>query len=283
MKTLEQISIEVKSIAESFSSIPTKPYFTILQPRRNLKEVPAQQLAEWNNRMIDMTSSAVSYHAIDGNPVDVARNYLMEKAIEDNPKFILWVDEDTVLPFYALPRMWAVAKEYPAAMVSGVYYIKFGGPMVSVIDDVGRMVTADAAPGSGLIRGVELTGMGCMLMSTDIVKGIKEKFPDIPLFCSVRSGLWDNPNIKDMGEDTWFLNLAHRSGYEVIVDTSVQCLHMELATGKYTAHPGVNLSDYWTNIPIASPLQLEDRPRVSKDYERRRCFINQVEQGGFES
>jgi cephalosporin hydroxylase len=44
---------------------------------------------------------------------------------------------------------------------------------------------------------------------------------------------------------------------------------MELSTGKYSAHPDVNLDDYITNIPITTPLTLKDRNRVSADYLSR--------------
>jgi cephalosporin hydroxylase len=80
---------------------------------------------------------------------------------------------------------------------------------------------------------------------------------------------WNDENVKAMGQDTWFYNLVNKCGFKVICDTSVQCLHMELATGKYTAHPDVNLDDYFTIIPITTKLQLADRKRVESDYISR--------------
>ena len=63
------------------------------------------------------------------------------------------------------------------------------------------------------------------------------------------------------------------SGIETIGDTSCHCLHMELATGKYAAHPDIVLTDYITLIPVTEPLTLADRARVSKDYIDRICKV----------
>lgn len=273
MKTKEQIVKEIYEIAKEFSTTRQKPYITILQPRRSFKETPAQQLQDWKNRHIDVTSVAVSYHAIDGNPVDLARCYLMEKAFEDDAKYALFVDEDTVLPYNGVNDMLEVSKKYPNAIISGIYYVKFGNVMMTVKDEEGRWVLPNVEPNAPLIRNVVSTGLGCCLIPMHIIKTLKEKFEDIPLFCIVQDGMWDDPDITFIGEDAWFFNLTRKCGFETIGVPSVQCLHMELATGKYAAHPDVDLSDYITNIPITEPLTMKDRERVSKEYIERLCTI----------
>jgi len=113
MKSEKQISELMHSIAVEHCQTRQKPYITILQPRRNFKETPAQQLMDWNNRMVDMTSVAVSFHAIDQNPVDSARCYLIEKALEDDAKYALFVDEDTVLPYYGVSNLIKTSEQFP--------------------------------------------------------------------------------------------------------------------------------------------------------------------------
>jgi hypothetical protein len=53
-------------------------------------------------------------------------------------------------------------------------------------------------------------------------------------------------------------------GIKLLVNTDVQCLHMDLATGNYTAHPSVDLKNYYTNIPIGRPLTLDDKNYIDK-------------------
>lgn len=267
---MNKLSEEMYQIAKELSGKAyTVPLVSILQPRRTFNEIPAQQLQNPMNRMIDLTALSVSFHAIDGNPVDVAYNYLIEKAIEDNSKYALCIEEDVALPWNGAMRLMETSKLYPDAIIVGVYYIKFGGTMISQRDSENRWYPIDPTPNTGLRRDIISCGMGCSLIPCDVFRKIKERFPGMPLCCIVPEGCWDDPEIKQIGQDYWFYNLVHRCGVEIICDTHVQCLHMELRTGKYTAHPDVNLDDYVTNMPITSPLNLKDRLRVSADYINR--------------
>jgi len=263
---------KIYEIVKQYSGKRQKPFVTILQPRRNMEETPAQQLSNWQNRHIDTTSFAVSYHAIGGQPVDVARNYLVEEAIKDDCSYILFVDEDTVLPFDGLNQLLETSRKFPDAIINGIYYVKFGQPMISVKDGDERIIVPDVTPNQ-IIRNVFNVGLGCTLIPLSIIKRLKKDYPDVPLFCIVPAKCFGDDDIKMMGEDTWFYELCKLAGIEIIADTNVQCLHMELATGKFTAHPDVNLENYVTNIPITERLTLADRQRVSKDYFDRICKV----------
>ena len=146
MKTREEITNQIHELAKEYCVNGQKPYITILQARRNLNETPAQQLMSWQNRMINVSSISVSYHAIDGNPVDTARCYLMEKALGDDSKYALFVDEDTVLPYDGVMNLIETAKQFPDAIITGIYYVKFGNVMVSVRDEADRWVIPDVTP-----------------------------------------------------------------------------------------------------------------------------------------
>lgn len=270
MKSAEQITNEIHEIARAFSTRDySKPYISILQPRRTFKETPAQQLQNSHGRQIDLTAMSVAFHAIDGNPVDTAYNWLFSKALEDDAKYALCIEEDTVLPWDGAVKLLQTSEQFPDAIIVGVYYIKFGGQMISDLDENGRWKRTDITPNTGLRRNIKCCGLGCALIPLHLVRRIQEKYPEIPLFCVVPAKCWNDETITEVGQDTWFYHLADTCGIEVICDTSVQCLHMELATGKYTAHPDVKLGDYVTQIPISGPLTLEDRARVSKDYIER--------------
>jgi cephalosporin hydroxylase len=216
--------------------------------------------------MVDFTSMSVSYHAIDGNPVDVADCYLMDKAIEDKAKYALFIEEDVVVPWHGAVQLIETSQQYPDAIIVGVYYVKFSGVMLSQRDEENRWSCIDATPNTGLRRNIAGCGLGCALIPLSVIYKIKQNFPDIPLFCIVPEKCWGDEEVKGIGQDTWFYHLVKECGIEVICDTRVQCLHIELATGKYTAHPDVNLDDYVTSIPITEPLTLKDRERVSRDY-----------------
>lgn len=271
MKTNEQITKEIHEIAKGFSEASwCVPYVAILQPRRDFREMPAQQLQSHINRMVDFTSMSVSYHAIDQNPVDVARCWCMDQALKDDAKYALFIDEDTALPSYGAVRLIETSKKFnDEKIIVGVYYVKFGGPMISQLDEKRRWTYIDATPNTGLRRNIPSCGLGCALIPLNVVRKIQAKFPQIPLFCIVPEGCWGDKTVKALGEDTWWFRLVELCGIEVVCDTHVHCLHIDLATGKYSAHPDVNLDDYITNVKLAGPLTLKDRNRVSTEYLAR--------------
>jgi hypothetical protein len=48
-----------------------------------------------------------------------------------------------------------------------------------------------------------------------------------------------------------------------------QAVSVDLATGKYTAHPGVKLGNYHTNIAITTPLAADDREYIDRRWIER--------------
>ena len=94
ISTMKEIHEESKLI---------KPYVVILQPRRDLKEIPAQRLNGYEGLHIDLNGYSHGFCEIGGEKVDVARNYLIEQVLESGAKYALFVGEDTVL---CSPHTW---------------------------------------------------------------------------------------------------------------------------------------------------------------------------------
>ena len=90
-----------------------KPYVIIVQPRRDLKEVPAQNLDGHLGLNINVLGTSHAFANIGGEVVDVARNYLFEAAIESDAKYCLSVGEDTILPYDGYLKLHEVAEKNP--------------------------------------------------------------------------------------------------------------------------------------------------------------------------
>jgi SAM-dependent methyltransferase len=72
-----------------------------------------------------------------------------------------------------------------------------------------------------------------------------------------------------IGEDNFFVHRIHKRGTRLLVNTDVQCLHMDLASGMYTAHPSVDLKNYYTNIKPTRPLTLDDKDFIDRRWHDR--------------
>ena len=249
-----------------------KPYVVIAQPRRNLEEMPAQNLDGYNTH-IDLRGYSHGFANIGGEKVDVARNYLMGKAIESGAKYLLFVGEDTVLPYDGFLKLHETCEKNSDSCAVGVYYMKIStAPMVMIRKD-DWVYAADVTPGQ--IFPIWQAGMDAMLIPISILEKMYKEEPDNPFCCIINNIEVENAHIEFIGEDNYFYNRLHKMGIPILCNTDVQCLHMDLATGKYTAYKGIDLDNYITNIPITEVLKEKDRKYI----EQR--WVNRLPKGSF--
>lgn len=248
IKVLREIHEESKEIA---------PYVVIAQPRRIKEETPAQKLDGAHGIHIDVYGISHGFIDIYGEKVDVARNYLIEQALTSGAKYMFFVGEDTVIPFDGFKILHETAEKNPGTVVCGVYYLKLSDAMITVREG-NWLKIPDVSPGQ-ILEAWSL-GMDCMLIPIEVLQRMKDQDPEIP-FTVVANGIEDIPFV---GEDNFFVHRLHKMGVKILVNTDVQCLHMDLASGKYTAHPSVDISKYITSIPITEPLTLADKEMIDK-------------------
>lgn len=253
MQTLRDIVKESEDI---------EPYVVVAQPRRDKKETPAQTFNAYGLCHVNFMGFSMGFVDIDGEKVDVARNFLIERVLESKAKYLLFIGDDTVLPYDGFKQLHRTAEKNPNAMIVGVYYVKCGGPMVDIKDGI-HIREANVDPGQ--VFEVWQAGLDCALIPTSILRYLKEKDPDLP-FCCVANGIEDIPFV---GEDNFFYHRLRKEGFKILCDTNVQCLHMDTATGKYTAHPDIDLANYFTNMPPTTRLTVADKRYIDRRWEAR--------------
>jgi hypothetical protein len=239
-----------------------KPYVVIAQPRRDLNEIPAQKFDGYEGLHIDLCGFSHGFIHIGGESVDVARNYLIDQVIESGCKYMLFVGEDTVLPYDGFRNLHKTAEENPDSIVAGIYYIKLSIPMIMIRKDE-YIIPANVDPGQ--VYEAWQTGMDAMLIPVSILKKMKEEEPELP-FCCIINNIGGIPFI---GEDNFFVHRLRKHGFNLLVNTDVQCLHMDLKSGKYTAHPDIDLVNYFTQIPITTRLTMQDKKDIDLRWTER--------------
>jgi hypothetical protein len=243
-----------------------KPYVCICQPRRDLRETPSQKLDGYEGLHVDVLGFSHGFCEIGGEKVDVARNYLFEKALESGAKYMLFVGEDTVLPWDGFVKLHETAEKNPGSAVVGVYYIKCSSAMVMRMDGE-YIFPANVDPGQPPFE-IHQAGMDAMLLPMSMVKSIKENDPEIPFCCIAHPSIPGLEDLPFVGEDNFFYFRLRQCGFKVLCNPQVQCLHMDLKSGKYTAHPSITpeiiKQNYYTNIPITTPLTMADKAEIDK-------------------
>jgi hypothetical protein len=243
IQTLHNIKAEAANI---------KPFVVIAQPKRNKEETPAQTFNGYSLCHVAIMGHSHGYVDCEKMLVDVARNYLIDSVLDSGAKYMFFIGDDTVVPYNAFENLLKTCEDNPGHIATGVYYIKCAHAMISVKKD-DHIIVPDVSPGQ--IIDAWQTGMDCMLIPVETLRRMKDEDPDLP-FCCIANGIEDIPFV---GEDNFFLHRCRKSGVKVLVNTDVQCLHMDIATGKYTAHPSVNLNHYFTNIKPTGTLTIDDK------------------------
>lgn len=268
----EKIFATLDDIASD--SLGIKPYIVICQPRRDLNETPAQNF-DGHVIHLDLCGYSHGFGNVGGEKVDVARNILIDQAIDSGAKYMFFIGEDTVVPYDSFRKLHETAEANPDAMVVGVYYIKISSPMIFIHTD-DYIIPANVDPGQ--VFEVLGCGLDCALIPIKLLKEMRDKDPDNPFCCIAVNGQGWTPSNPDVtpqkapfvGEDNYFTHRWQKAGYRILCNTDVQCLHMDLATGKWTGHPSVkeNMEAYITNIPITEELTYKDRKFIEERYVR---------------
>lgn len=244
-----------------------QPYVVIAQPRRDLNEMPAQNFDGYENLHIDLLGYSHGYCNIGGEKVDVARNYLFEQALESGAKYLLFVGEDTILPWDGFLKLHETAEKNPDSMIVGVYYIKNSSAMIMIKN--GPYITpANVDPGQPIFE-VWMSGLDAALIPISMLQKIKDNDPEIP-FCCIGNQIEDIPFI---GEDNFFVHRLHELGFKILCNPDVQCLHADLFLRKYTCHPSITpeivKSNYFTNFPLEGRLTMLDKAIIDKRWSDR--------------
>ena len=177
------------------------------------------------------------------NPVGLhcaaARNQAVETAIGNGCDWLLFIDNDIVVPKAIMDMLFCSGK----SVVSGVYAMKAPDHRSAhfLLDDDQRVVHAPM-DGTGLIKCNRTAALGCTLIRVDVLRDIKRQFtredfeklaaegctPENigPWFVEFPAG----PGKEPWAEDAFFTNTLIQSGYTPWLLLDCQCAHV--ARGK---------------------------------------------------
>ena len=182
-----------------------------------------------------------------------ARNAIAECALTSKVKYLLFIDDDTAPPNFAVTRLMTILESNPnAAVAGGIYFTKTDPTQPVVGRKFGQGPSWDWKLGD--VFECEVLGTGCMMIKTEVFNLLER-----PWFNEISE---DNPtdnviNLK-MTDDCYFLQKVLTAGYKVLADGGTLPLHWDVNTGKYFTVPQ---ESYPVN---AYTKALEDKKPVEK-------------------
>lgn len=169
---------------------------------------------------------------VQGKPVEEAREYLAEQAIELGAKYMWFVDDDTIPPPNTVRRLIYILENNPSVMVAGgIYVTKTDPPSPVVFRGAGlgpfwRWKVND-------VFEVTSMGAGCMMVNCEVFKHLKKPYFPWPQNFS------NDPTVPShsVSEDVSFCNAVREAGFKVVAHGGVLCDHFDVNTGRTFSLP----------------------------------------------
>ena len=167
-------------------------------------------------------------------PVDEARNWLAQQALDMGAKYLFFMDEDVSPPGHTLRQLIYQAEHHPEGMVfGGIYCHKSPPAMPMIFRGLGAGPYWDWKVGE--FFEVDGISMGCTLIKTEVFEKIEK-----PWFKTVddASAYWDGiPKAEMWTEDLYFLDKIRKAGFKAYADASILCEHWSIETMLPTVLP----------------------------------------------
>ena len=178
-----------------------------------------------------------------GLNVDEARNVIAQEALKREADYLLFIDDDIVPPKDGLLKLIDhMEKNKDLGAVTGNYLLK-GVPPYSVhtqLDKTTGLVTdlerlKDGTESKQVFESNWLIGLGFCLIDTRVFKQAR-----FPWFVCHAKG-----KDSDVNEDAHFTETCFENGFKVLVDKSIECLHIDYKKKRvFTYHKEIPVESY---------------------------------------
>jgi len=168
-----------------------------------------------------MLGTEVLPHFSIGTLIVNQRDSLADMALEADSTHILWLDSDMMFPVDTVQRL--LSHEVP--IVAGNYVTRQYPHKTVAYTQLHDWRSYVVNTGKRDLIKVAAVGMGCMLVSTDVIRAMaKPRFQTTYI-----------PETNDhMGEDFYFCQEAQKLGYDVLIDDRLSVELQHLGTVSFT-------------------------------------------------
>lgn len=158
-----------------------------------------------------------SYGYTIGRPYPQCHEELADIAVNQDFKYILFVEDDILLPPNAILKLVKADKD----VITGIYWDRRTGDdsHILVSKNYGELLDLDKEEE---IFEIDNAGIGCVLIKTEVLRNIAKPWFDV--------GVIDD--IVTSTSDVWFYHKLKKAGYKAYAHKGVQCGHIDGDTGR---------------------------------------------------
>jgi len=211
------------------------PPTVILKPIKILIGIPSRGMVSIHflssllKQSIPVNTS-VEYRFIGGKEVGDARNKLGEESLKLKSNYLLFLDEDVIIPQDAIARLVNLGDE-GRDIVAGVYYSKQIPPQPLIFKGRGTGSFKNWTVGE-ILEDVDGVGMGLTLIRTELFNKLKK-----PWFKTIGAEKFTTKKGQTVSFSTdealYFCDKAISKGFRITVDTGIQGVHYDCKTDTF--------------------------------------------------
>ena len=237
---------------------PEYPVINICIPRRTENDPIATNF----NRLLNLRGYRNEFTYVNGYEVDTARNELAINSVKMGSEFVLFVDNDIILPESGLVKMLEVMEEdenHEIGAVTGDYLLKGNYCRHSAflqLDERGIVTELNRIKDlPEVIDSNWLIGLGCCLIRTEVFRQIR--YPYFQCFSKSHAmkGVYEGEE-GGINEDAFFSEQLFENGYKIKIVRDLKCLHVsydkktvygydeQLDINKYACNDWINQFKY---------------------------------------
>jgi hypothetical protein len=221
--------IDYKSFEHAKSDPIFKDYFD--RPvRRILVATPHRNEKDGNVTDFTQLQPPASYSLVLNEPygysVPDARNIVLSKCLNEGFEWVFFVDDDVIVPRNALVKLISNNEK----VVGGIYYRKyFPIESVPMIEVNGVPSIVDNYGIGDLFPDCLVLSSGCTLIHRSVIESIEP-----PWYKS-----FTVEGRAALTEDTYFCSKLRTAGFKPVLDTSIQCIHVDRENSILYGHSNI--------------------------------------------
>jgi hypothetical protein len=205
-------------------------------------------------------NTAVTHVVVQDEEVGEARNKIVDWAIEHKSTYVMFLDDDVILPPFGIQRLGYTLDTrgpslYPdskIAVCAGIYMSKEELTTPVVYKRNGHGGSWDWKVGE--VFDVESVGTGCMLIHTEVFKHLeKPYFKTVEEYVEVNGQLGCNK----ITDDIYFCQKVKAAGFSILAHGGVLCGHYDTKTGKTYTIPE-------DSYPVIAAKEAEEKRRAEQ-------------------
>ena len=173
---------------------------------------------------------------VEGREITEARNMIVKAALDQDTKYIFFLDDDVVIPRQTIQALGYVLEngiDDNVMVATGIYCTKTKFPSPVIFRDEKQGSFWDWRVND--IFDIDSAGAGCMMINTEVFKHLEE--PYFRTTQEYKNDFTGTPALHVVSEDLYFCRSVRAAGFKIKAHGAIICPHFDNKTHQFYTLP----------------------------------------------